>query len=78
METPPMATKKTPSTVKTLQTAPKVAAKTAATKLSGNSKKTVSKSMMGMKKASAKRMVANPKKTSLDVLRLFMKTYENL
>lgn len=71
-----MATKKkTPSPVKTLQAKPKVAAKT-----------TTTKSTKGVKKVAAKRIVVKPpvvetvpgKKTSLDVLRLFMQAYEDL
>jgi hypothetical protein len=70
-----MTAKKTPGTVKTLQARPKVAAKTATTKSAG-----------GTKKAAAKRITVKlpvvggkaGKKTSLDVLRLFMQAYEDL
>ncbi len=65
------AKKKTPSTVKTLQAKPKIAAKRTTTKPKG---------------VKEKRIVVKPpvvetvpgKKTSLDVLRLFIETYENL
>ncbi|HET9211574.1 MAG TPA: hypothetical protein VFR03_14295 [Thermoanaerobaculia bacterium] len=66
--------KKTSGTVKTLQAKPKVAAKTTTTK------------SKGAKKVAEKRIIVKPpvvetvpgKKTSLDVLRLFIQTYENL
>lgn len=69
------AKKKTPSTVRTLRAKPKVAAK-----------RTTTKSTKGVKKVAEKRIVVKPpvvetvpgKKTSLDVLRLFIETYENL
>jgi hypothetical protein len=68
------AKKKTPSAVRTLQAKPKVAAK-----------RTTAKSK-GVKKVAEKRIVVKPpvvetvpgKKTSLDVLRLFMQAYEDL
>jgi hypothetical protein len=76
------AKKKTPGTVKTLQAKPKVAAKTT----------TTTKSTQGAKKVAAKRTRSKPmvleektaaekgtsKTTSLDALRLFVKTYANL
>ena len=70
-----MAVKKTPSTVKTLQAKPKVAAKTATTKSAGSTKKAAAK------RITVKLPVVEEKagkKTSLDVLRLFMQTYEDL
>lgn len=76
-----MAAKKTPSTVKTLQARPKVAAKTTTTKSTQGAKK------VDAKKSRSKLMVleertaaekATSKKTSLDALRLFVKTYANL
>lgn len=70
----PMAVTKTSSTVKTLQAARKVATtKTAA-------KNAASKSAAGAKKTAAKKTTARATgdKNALDVLRLFIKTYENL
>ncbi len=77
-----MAAKKTPSTVKTLQAKPKVAAKTATTKSAGRAKKKVdakksrSKIMVLEERTAAEQ--ATSKKTSLDALRFFVKTYANL
>jgi hypothetical protein len=59
------AKKKTPGTVKTLQATPKVAAK-----------RTRSKIMVLEEKTAAEKGIS--KKTSLDALRLFVKTYANL
>jgi hypothetical protein len=75
------AKKKTPSTVKTLQAKPKVAAKTTTTKSTKSAKKvaakgTRSKIMVLEERTAAEK--ATSKKTSLDVLRFFVKTYANL
>lgn len=75
------AKKKTPSTVKTLQARPKVAAKTATTKPTQGAKKvaakrTRSKVMVLEEKTAAEKGIS--KKTSLDALRYFVKTYANL
>lgn len=75
------AKKKTPSTVKTLQAKPKVAAKTTTTKSTQGARKvaakgTRSKIMVLEEKTAAEKGIS--KKTSLDVLRFFVKTYANL
>jgi hypothetical protein len=76
------ARKKTPPTVKTLQAKPKVATKTTTTKKSPKgakkvaAKRTRPKLMVLEEKTAAEKGIS--KKTSLDALRLFVKTYANL
>jgi len=76
-----MAAKKTPSTVKTLQARPKVAAKTTRTKSTQGAKKVAAKetrlNIMVLEEKTAAEKTAS-KKTSLDALRFFVKTYANL